>query len=115
MKKVMLAVLIIAFALFLTLPNLSWAQEDMYKAKCAACHGADGKGSAAGKKMGAPAFSSATVQSASDATLADFIENGFPCIRQQGCQRGAGRQTRCLRKDIEVVVRIGLIRSRPAI
>jgi cytochrome c len=78
MKKVMLAVLIIAFALFLTLPNLSWAQEDMYKAKCAACHGADGKGSAAGKKMGAPAFSSATVQSASDATLADFIENGGP-------------------------------------
>lgn len=78
MKKVILAVLIIAFALFLALPNLSWAQEDVYKAKCAGCHGADGKGSAAGKKMGAPEFSSAAVQSASDASLADFIENGGP-------------------------------------
>lgn len=78
MKKVILAVLIIAFALFLTLPSLSWAQEDVYKAKCTACHGADGKGSAAGKKMGAPEFSSAAVQGASDATLADFIENGGP-------------------------------------
>lgn len=78
MKKVILAVVVIAVALFLVLPNLSWAQEDVYKAKCAGCHGADGKGSAAGKKMGAPEFSSASVQGASDATLADFIENGGP-------------------------------------
>lgn len=78
MKKVILAVVVIAVALFLVLPNLSWAQEDVYKAKCAGCHGADGKGSAAGKKMGAPEFSSAAVQGASDATLADFIENGGP-------------------------------------
>ncbi len=78
MKKVILAVLAIAFALFLALPHLAWAQEDIYKAKCAACHGADGKGTAAGKKMGAPEFSSATVQKATDAQLADFIENGGP-------------------------------------
>lgn len=78
MKKVIFAVLLIAVALFLVLPNLSWAQEDVYKAKCAGCHGADGKGTAAGKKMGAPEFSSAAVQGASDATLADFIENGGP-------------------------------------
>jgi mono/diheme cytochrome c family protein len=78
MKKVILAVLATAFALFLALPNLSWAQEDLYKAKCAACHGADGKGTAAGKKMGAPEFSSEKVQKASNADLADFIENGGP-------------------------------------
>jgi cytochrome c len=78
MKKVILAVLVLAFALFLALPNLSWAQEDIYRAKCAACHGADGKGSAAGKKMGALEFSSAAVQGASVAQLADFIENGGP-------------------------------------
>jgi mono/diheme cytochrome c family protein len=78
MKKVILAILVLAFALFLVLPNLSWAQEDVYKAKCAACHGADGKGSAAGKKMGAPEFSSAAVQGASVAQLSDFIENGGP-------------------------------------
>ena len=40
--------------------------------------GVDGKGSAAGKKMGSPEFSSAAVQGAPDATLADFIENGGP-------------------------------------
>lgn len=78
MKKVILAVLLTAVVLFLLLPNLSWAQEDLYKAKCAGCHGADGKGSAAGQKMGAPAFSSDKVQKASDAELADFIENGGP-------------------------------------
>src|SRR5271157_717622 len=77
-KKVILAVFLIAFALFLVLPNLSWAQADIYKAKCAGCHGADGQGTAAGQKMGAPAFSSDKVQKASDAELADFIENGGP-------------------------------------
>lgn len=78
MKKVILAVLVIAFALFLALPKLSWAQEDVYKAKCAGCHGADGKGTAAGLKMGAPAFSSPTVQNATEAQLVDYIENGGP-------------------------------------
>jgi cytochrome c553 len=78
MKKVILAVLVIAFALFLALPNLSWAQEDVYKAKCAGCHGADGKGTAAGLKMGAVAFSSPTVQNATEAQLVDYIENGGP-------------------------------------
>jgi len=56
MKKVILAVLLIAIALFLVLPNLSWAQEDIYKAKCAACHGADGKGTAAGFAKARKAF-----------------------------------------------------------
>ena len=69
MKKVILAVLLTAFALFLILPSLSWAQEDLYKAKCAGCHGADGKATAAGKKMGSPEFSSPTVQKASNADL----------------------------------------------
>jgi cytochrome c6 len=78
MKKVILAVLLTAFALFLILPSLSWAQEDVYKAKCAGCHGADGNGTAAGKKMGAVEFSSPAVQKASTADLVDYIENGGP-------------------------------------
>jgi|SRR5208283_1977623 len=78
MKKVILAVLLTAFALFLILPSLSWAQEDIYKTKCAACHGSDGNGTAVGKKMGAPEFSSPTVQKASNADLVDYIENGGP-------------------------------------
>ena len=78
MKKVIFAVFLVALALFLILPNLSWAQADVYKAKCAGCHGVDGKGTTAGLKMGALPFSSDKVQKASDAELADFIENGGP-------------------------------------
>ena len=78
MKKVIFAVMLVALALFLILPNLSWAQADIYKTKCAGCHGVDGKGTTAGQKMGAPVFSSDKVQKASDAELADFIENGGP-------------------------------------
>ena len=78
MKKVIFAIFLVALALFLILPNLSWAQADLYKTKCAGCHGADGKGTAAGQKMGAPAFSSDKVQKASNAELADFIESGGP-------------------------------------
>jgi len=48
-----------------------------YKAKCAMCHGADGKGETpAGKKMGAHDFASADVQKASDADLAGIVGKG---------------------------------------
>ena len=47
-----------------------------YKAKCAACHGADGKGSAMGQKMGVRDFSSADVQKETDAQLTDIITKG---------------------------------------
>ena len=90
MKKVILAVLVIALGLFLVLPNLAWAQQDIYKAKCAGCHGPDGKGTAAGKKMGAPEFSSDKVQKASDAELADFIENGGPQKKASHAFAGKG-------------------------
>jgi len=45
--KLSLVILAVAVALFLVLPNLSWAAEDgaaIYKAKCAMCHGPDGAG-----------------------------------------------------------------------
>jgi mono/diheme cytochrome c family protein len=47
-----------------------------YKAKCAMCHGADGKGSAMGQKMGVHDFSSADVQKQTDAQLTDVITKG---------------------------------------
>ncbi|MHB8218446.1 MAG: c-type cytochrome [Candidatus Sulfotelmatobacter sp.] len=50
--------------------------EALYKSKCAACHGADGTGSATGKKMGAHDFTTADVQGMSDADLATIITNG---------------------------------------
>jgi mono/diheme cytochrome c family protein len=47
-----------------------------YKAKCAMCHGADGKGSAMGTKMGARDFASAEVKAETDAQLTDIINKG---------------------------------------
>ncbi len=52
------------------------ASETLFKSKCAGCHGADGRGSSIGKKMGAHDFTSAEVQKMSDAELTDIITNG---------------------------------------
>jgi cytochrome c6 len=70
--------LLAAFAVVLVLPPSVRAQDAaaLYKAKCVACHGADGTGSAMGKKMGAHDFTSAEVQNLSDAQLTDIITNG---------------------------------------
>jgi mono/diheme cytochrome c family protein len=51
--------------------------EATYKAKCAMCHGPDGKGeTATGKAMKAGDFESPDVQKMSDADLADAIAKG---------------------------------------
>jgi cytochrome c6 len=48
-----------------------------FKAKCAACHGADGKGDTAmGKKMGLRDFASPDVQKMSDDELSTIINDG---------------------------------------
>ena len=47
-----------------------------YKGKCAMCHGADGKGSPTGLKMGAHDFTSADVQKETDAQLTEVISKG---------------------------------------
>jgi len=52
------------------------APDALYKSKCAACHGADGTGSATGKKMGAHDFTTADVQGMSDAEISTIITNG---------------------------------------
>jgi len=49
------------------------AAEATFKAKCAMCHGADGKGKAS---MKTPDFTSADVQKKSDADLSGVITNG---------------------------------------
>ena len=60
------------------IPGVVWAQnaEQTYKAKCVACHAADGSGSETGKKLGAHDFHSADVQKMSDADLNDAIAKG---------------------------------------
>jgi cytochrome c6 len=51
------------------------AAEATYKAKCAACHGADGKGK---ESMKTRDLASADVQKQSDADLSAIITNGKP-------------------------------------
>jgi mono/diheme cytochrome c family protein len=79
MRRIALGLAVVVFAMVFS----TWsAAEDMmgadlYKAKCAACHGADAKGDTAmGKKMGVKDFSSADVQGKSDADLNGIITNG---------------------------------------
>src|SRR5579871_1872111 len=76
MTKIIILIVMIALALFLILPNLSWAADDgagLYKAKCAACHGADLNGKPAAK---IPSLVSDDAKKASDADLTDMISNG---------------------------------------
>ena len=56
-------------------PDLAKASQTVAQL-CSACHGADGTGSATGKKMGAHDFTTADVQGMSDAELATIITNG---------------------------------------
>ena len=74
--KLVILIMMIALALFLVLPNLSWAADDgvtIYKAKCAMCHGADLGGKPAAK---IPSLVSDDAKKASDADLTDMIANG---------------------------------------
>jgi cytochrome c6 len=53
------------------------AGADLFKSKCAMCHGPDGKGETAmGKKLGLRDLGSADVQKQSDADLAGTITKG---------------------------------------
>jgi len=71
-----LALLAASAVMFMTVPVSAQDGSALFKSKCAACHGADGTGSAMGKKMGVHDFTSADVQKMSDAELADIIKNG---------------------------------------
>jgi len=76
--KLAVLVVVIAVALFILIPSLSWAQDDgatIYKTKCAACHGADAAGKPAAK---IPSLVSDDVKKLSDADLTDFVANGGP-------------------------------------
>jgi cytochrome c6 len=71
MKKLTIALFLVCLIL---LPLSSWAAgpngADLFKAKCAVCHGADGAGKAA---MKTPDLRSDDVQKKSDKELADFV------------------------------------------
>jgi mono/diheme cytochrome c family protein len=66
--KLVTLVMTIAMTLFILIPNLSWAEDGatIYKAKCAACHGADAAGKPAAK---IPSLISDEAKKQSDADL----------------------------------------------
>lgn len=72
--------ILLGLALLLVFSTFAAAQDssaDLYKAKCAMCHGADGKASTGmGKTMGLKPLSDPEVQAMSDADLAALITNG---------------------------------------
>jgi mono/diheme cytochrome c family protein len=70
--KLVMLVMIIAVTMFILIPNLSWADDGaaLYKAKCAACHGADAAGKPA---MKAPSLISDEAKKKSDADVVSAI------------------------------------------
>lgn len=81
MKKVLgtmgsLLLLLAAAAIF-AVPAHAQSGAALFKAKCAPCHGPDGKGATSmGKVLKVRDLSSAEVQKQSDAALTEMIENG---------------------------------------
>jgi mono/diheme cytochrome c family protein len=69
---------LVAAALLLTVP--AWSQEDaatLFKSKCAACHGPDGKAETSmGKALKIRDLGLAAVQSQSDSQLTEIITKG---------------------------------------
>jgi len=71
------ATLVLSLALLGTLPAAAEDTAAVYKAKCAMCHGADGKAETpVGKKMGIHDFASAEVQAMKDAELIAAVSDG---------------------------------------
>ncbi len=71
--KLVMLVMTVAVALFIPIPNLSWAADDgptLYKAKCAMCHGADAAGKSAAK---IPSLISDEAKKQSDADLTKAV------------------------------------------
>lgn len=65
------------FALCSLTSQAQTAGESLFKTKCAACHGQDGKGEVPmGKKLGVPNFTSPDVQGKSDAQLTEIVTKG---------------------------------------
>ncbi len=78
MKNAMkLFLTVLAFALVFATASYADSGGDTFKAKCAMCHGADGKGATAmGKTLNLRDLGSADVQAQSDADLTNIVTNG---------------------------------------
>ena len=75
--KVLIGMAVLSLAAAMAVPAV--AQDDaaaLFKSKCQVCHGADGKGSPAGTKLGVRDFHAPEVAKESDAELATIIKDG---------------------------------------
>jgi len=77
MKKLLNALIVFGLVLAVR-PAMALADDAaaLYKSKCQACHGADGKGSAAGQKIGVRDFNAPEVQKMTDDELFDVTKKG---------------------------------------
>ncbi|HEX7285870.1 MAG TPA: cytochrome c [Candidatus Angelobacter sp.] len=75
--KFFITMLVVTLVLAVSLPALAQdSPEALYKSKCQVCHGADGKGTPAGEKMGTKSFSSPDVAKKTDAELIEATKKG---------------------------------------
>jgi cytochrome c6 len=75
--KLFISMLVVTLVLATGLPAVAQdSPEALYKSKCQVCHGADGKGTAAGQKMGVRDFHSPEVAKQSDAQMIELTKKG---------------------------------------
>jgi|SRR5580765_3501977 cytochrome c6 len=78
MRKKLLSALVVLGFMMAVRPALALADdaEALYKSKCQVCHGADGKGTPAGQKLGVKDFHSPEVQKLTDAEFVEATKQG---------------------------------------
>jgi cytochrome c6 len=74
--KTLMSFVVLLGSIAVARPVMADDAEALYKSKCQVCHGADGKGSPAGQKIGVKDFHSPEVQKQSDAELFDITKQG---------------------------------------
>ena len=74
--KTLLSMLVVFGFIVIARPVMADDVDALYKSKCQVCHGADGKGSPAGQKLGVKDFHSPEVQKQSDTELFEITKQG---------------------------------------
>jgi len=74
--KTLFTLLVLLGLTMIARPAFADDTEALYKSKCQMCHGADGKGSPAGQKLGVRDFHSPEVAKESDAELIKITKEG---------------------------------------
>jgi mono/diheme cytochrome c family protein len=76
MKAILSGMIILGLFAVTAVPAAAQDAEALYKSKCQMCHGADGKGSPAGQKLGVRDFHSPEVAKESDGELIKITKEG---------------------------------------